>query len=315
MRKHLRALMAMTFFLLLAGGLCAQGVPRSWKPLSIPLPPGVQAFEMKTDQPLRAWLVIANIGLPRLECRPMVSRARLGKEPLESLARSEGALIAVNASFFDLTSKPCRIAGWLVLNGKQLSPPLAFAQRKGLKFPVARAALLWTAPDTLRTAWVRLVGETVMEVDRPIPNRHLKPASAVKARVPGHPVEKVLHAVGAGPMLVRKGKVHVTREEEVLFPGRDDRHPRTVVGLKGKKIYLMIIDGRQPESTGASLLQTARLIQAWGVEEAMNLDGGGSSTLIISGKLINRPLGGTHQRKVPAGIGIFRLPPPRPKEG
>ncbi len=84
----------------------------------------------------------------------------------------------------------------------------------------------------------------------------------------------------------------------VVVVGDGDRHPRTAVGTSedGRYLYFLIIDGRQPLwSVGTSLEDTADWIARFGAYRALNLDGGGSSTLVIEGSLglprvLNRPI-------------------------
>ena len=67
----------------------------------------------------------------------------------------------------------------------------------------------------------------------------------------------------------------------------------------------MVVDGRQVDSRGVYLGELAILMSQFNCHEALNLDGGGSSALIIEEKLVNRPSGLNTQREVMSGIGIF----------
>jgi len=90
------------------------------------------------------------------------------------------------------------------------------------------------------------------------------------------------------------------------------RHPRTAVGISqdGRYLVLMTIDGRQPGySNGATLAEAAAWLKKFGSYHGLNLDGGGSTTLVIEGvnglpKLINRPAGAT-QRLVANHLGVY----------
>lgn len=68
--------------------------------------------------------------------------------------------------------------------------------------------------------------------------------------------------------------------------------PRTALGMDhGSKLILIVVDGRQPlYSEGATLYELAELLILYGAETAINLDGGGSSTLVINGNVINSPI-------------------------
>lgn len=88
-------------------------------------------------------------------------------------------------------------------------------------------------------------------------------------------------------------------------------HPRTAVGIDRdtKSMYWVVVDGRTTSSRGFSMVEMADLMTELGVEDALNLDGGGSSTMIArskSGKVSvrNRPSDGV-QRVVPNGLGVF----------
>jgi exopolysaccharide biosynthesis protein len=105
---------------------------------------------------------------------------------------------------------------------------------------------------------------------------------------------------------------------------RDDRemHPRTAVGIDYDTgvIFLLVIDGRQSHSRGYTMVETAKLMQYLGADEALNLDGGGSSTMVAQRrngkvKVMNSPSDG-HQRSVPNGLEVLydptATPPPAP---
>ncbi len=98
-----------------------------------------------------------------------------------------------------------------------------------------------------------------------------------------------------GPGLVEEGKIAVTENEEV---GQAmESNPRTAIGYLGKNHYVMVVtDGRTSESEGLSLYELAAYMQSLGVTEAYNLDGGGSSTMVFRGSVVNQPT--TSGRKI-----------------
>jgi len=92
-------------------------------------------------------------------------------------------------------------------------------------------------------------------------------------------------------------------------------HPRTAIGIDSDtgKILLVVVDGRSEFSSGYTLVELAELMVQLGAEEALNLDGGGSSTMAVTppgGALTvaNAPSDG-HQRPVPEGLGLVWSPP------
>lgn len=111
-------------------------------------------------------------------------------------------------------------------------------------------------------------------------------------------------ALGGGPVLLQNGRIRITNNEEMKFAGKaiNDAHPRTGIGYtKDGKLIVMVVEGRNPGiAAGATLSEFAELFLSLGCEEAMNLDGGGSSTMLINGKETIRPSDKGGQRAVPA---------------
>ena len=91
--------------------------------------------------------------------------------------------------------------------------------------------------------------------------------------------------LGAGPIIVRAGRFDITATREKMLPAfASDRHPRSAVAsLADGRILLAVVDGRQAASVGMSLDELARLLLEYGATDAMNLDGGGSTTMVVQG--------------------------------
>lgn len=98
----------------------------------------------------------------------------------------------------------------------------------------------------------------------------------------------VWQAFSFGPCLVNDGNVNVTVNEEVSIAKADNQ--RTAVGIIDELHYLLVVtDGRTTESKGLTLYETANFMKAMGAKTAYNLDGGGSSTIVYNGVLLNNP--------------------------
>lgn len=115
---------------------------------------------------------------------------------------------------------------------------------------------------------------------------------------------KMKTAVGGGPVIVQDGKILITNNEELKFAGKaiDDKHPRTCMGYTSDGyLIIMVIQGRFPGiAEGATLGQEAQLLVDLGCIEALNLDGGGSSCMLVNGKETIKPSDKEGQRPVPA---------------
>jgi hypothetical protein len=114
--------------------------------------------------------------------------------------------------------------------------------------------------------------------------------------------------LGGGPQLIKAGKVAITdKQEKMSTTFAVDRHPRTAIAkLASGKLLLVTVDGRQPGiSAGMSLYMLADLLLELGAVEAMNLDGGGSTTMVIHNKIVNKPSDQTGERPVSDAVLVF----------
>lgn len=119
---------------------------------------------------------------------------------------------------------------------------------------------------------------------------------------------KMYTAVGGGPMLLQNGEIVITNNEERMFMDKaiNDKHPRTAMGYtKDNKLIILVIEGRSESGGGASLTQEAQILKDIGCVEALNLDGGGSSCLLINGKETIK-VSDKSQRPVPAVFLILK---------
>lgn len=114
--------------------------------------------------------------------------------------------------------------------------------------------------------------------------------------------------VGGVPQLIKNGKIEITWEQEKSNKAfAETKHPRTAVAkLKDGKFLMVTVDGRQPEhSVGMNLQELAEFLLEMGAVDAMNLDGGGSTTMFLDGKIVNRPSDKDGERRVSDAILVF----------
>jgi hypothetical protein len=117
--------------------------------------------------------------------------------------------------------------------------------------------------------------------------------------------------LGGGPRIVRSGRPAMTPDAGTYPSGfADARHPRTAVGVRADgRILLVTVDGRQPEiSVGMSIGELAALLRELGAVEAINMDGGGSTTMVVGGKVVNSPSDLTGERPVSDALLVFPRP-------
>jgi len=110
--------------------------------------------------------------------------------------------------------------------------------------------------------------------------------------------------IGGNPVLIKDGELawNNLHGPHSIF----NAHPRTGVGIRGDgKVLLVTVDGRRPRySRGMTMIKFARLMQSLGARWALNLDGGGSTTMVVKGRVMNRPSDG---RERPVGSALMIL--------
>ena len=99
-----------------------------------------------------------------------------------------------------------------------------------------------------------------------------------------------------GPVLLEDGEISVGENDEVGMAMASN--PRTAIGYLGNNHYVFVVsDGRTSESAGLSLYELASFMKELGVADAYNLDGGGSSTMVFKGEIINNPTTNGHSNQ------------------
>lgn len=128
---------------------------------------------------------------------------------------------------------------------------------------------------------------------------------------------RVVRSLSVPARVAVSGSVQLLRDGAPTTSDNNELHPRTAIGIDRDQrlLHLVVVDGRSESSGGMTLLQLAKLLQSLGDEEGLNLDGGGSSTIIArdpSGTVAvrNQPSDG-HERSVPNGLGFHYTDPTR----
>lgn len=133
--------------------------------------------------------------------------------------------------------------------------------------------------------------------------------------------EALQEALGGGPRILRDGAISIEYEREGLSPAfAQERHPRTAVGYtqNGQVLFLVVVDGRQPGfSVGMTLEELAHFMRLRLADfslvrenayQALNLDGGGSTTMAVKGEVVNSPSDQTGERPVANALLVVKGP-------
>ncbi len=129
----------------------------------------------------------------------------------------------------------------------------------------------------------------------------LRPGTKLKLKSRLDPPLPVAHAVGGLPVMIREGELldFTGADPSDYIPGPGDpnaRHPRTAIGTDGDTIVALAVDGRAPGiSEGMTIPELAAFMRELGCVDALNLDGGGSTTAWARGRVLNRPSDGAER--------------------
>ena len=195
------------------------------------------------------------INYVEVDLRKLAKRVHLAADPqvlktTQAFAEENQALVAVNGGFFDV--KNGGAVDYIKVDGNVV--------------------------NTTRSASVRA---------NAVLNLHRKKITIQAATPENTELSDAENVMLSGPLLVLSGNVtHLDSN-----PFNANRHPRTAIAVqKNHKLVLMVVDGRNSQAHGMSLIELAKVMRWLGAKDAMNLDGGGSSTLYIKGKnIVNYP--------------------------
>ncbi len=287
-----------------------------------PLPTSTKLF--KTTSPLNqkpfiAYALIIELNDPSLDFTVDTTfKRRL--TPSAFYQKNDKPLAILNTSFFSFSTH--QNLNIVVKDGKQLAFQIHSIAGKGKdtltwRHPIGSALGInrFRKPDV---AWVYTdsFAKYPLAIQQPI--KPLKDSTALFSKKTflktvndgqqNAKIWKMQTAVGGGPVLVQNGMIAISNDLELKFAGKaiDDKHPRSAIGYTADgKLVVLAIEGRRPGvAEGATLKETAQLLIELGCVEALNLDGGGSSCLLINGKQTITPSDKEGERAVP---GVFMI--------
>lgn len=231
--------------------------------------------------------------------------------PNEFYVKNNKPLVIVNCTFFNF--KTNQNLNTVIKNGKNISfnvPTTNGTGNDSLKqLKIYRAAIGISKKCKADVAWINTdtTYETILASETPI-KPFIKNDSSIllmkSFTKKNFKKWKMQTAIGGGPVLLQNGQISISNEEEGLFIGKSfyDKHPRTAMGYtKDDKLIILVVQGRFPnKADGVSLIQEAQILKDIGCIEAINLDGGGSTCMLVNGKETITPSDKTGQRALPA---------------
>ena len=284
--------------------------PFVWRELAFDGPNSIAIYEgdavNQDGQPVRAWYAAIDYNDEALKARAILSNAKLGREPASILAQKNAAFLAINGGYFDMQSNPSKTYSLVLSEGQILATNIVAATRPNGRFLLTRGAFGIRADRTFDIAPVAHFDNRIVAFQTPTPNSYAKPAPAPQAK--DGRVWDAVEAIGGAPILMKDGEIRISNEAEAIpLDMTTVRHPRTAIGWSGgKRLIFFVCDGRQPLwSMGMTLPELAGTLRELGCVEALNLDGGGSTTFVVQDKTLNRPSDG-RERNVSSIFAIVK---------
>ena len=268
-------------------------------------PAGIKIMKGRNDElPINAWAAIIDPRDPDVDLNVIVSEDLDRRETLTQFSQNKKARVVVNGGYFLIDKTPTEHVGLLYVNNRTVAPATRSVLRNNKRYFTARGALGFLDDGGIDIAWVTSRNDSLFNFSEPLENYPEEPVDSFDfSKAETWEVDDAIHA---GPVLMHDGKIRVTSNEEVFFGSTiPDIHPRTAAGYRNSgELVLLVVDGRQVDSRGVDLQELAILMRDLGCVEAINLDGGGSSAMVVDGKLLNRPAGTTSQREVMSAIAV-----------
>lgn len=317
-RKYLNVL-CLSFLVLSGIPGMAQDFNLIWtanEQVNATLPPSIKVFETNTPLPggveLHAQYALIDLEDRNLRFKAVQTTGSNSTPKDFADAEEDEVFVAINGGFFSGSSSLS-----LVLEGGQvLSPNLkalsrTFEGNPATYYPTRGAFGLSNAGEA-DVSWIYNVGTANETYSYPIPSPNLlgtapqpEPSSTFPA---GAALWDVHTAIGGSPVLLENGTIMITADEELLDVNNAGREPRSAIGYTADgTAILLVVDGRAPEfSLGVSLQELAQIMKEIGAVEALNLDGGGSSALVVNDEVYSKPSDAAGIRPVASALLVMQ---------
>ena len=283
-----------------------KNIPMNWTEFDLDMPQGIVIMKGENKKlPLKAWVAKINLNSPDIRVRVLSSsdKDRMNT-PMEILNQSN-ARIVINGGYFRSGTDPAQHVGLLKTSGVLEEPASHSIFRDSERYFVTRGAFGISNDGLPDIAWSSTKNDSIFEWALPQKNRPGNPSKYLDFKLSSH--WDMRDAIHAGPILVHSNKINITVEEEVFFNTPvAGIQPRSAIGYsKEGYLIMMVVDGRQADSRGVYLEELAIMMMEFNCDEAINLDGGGSSCIVADNRLLNRPVGRNNQREIMSAIGVF----------
>ena len=294
-------------------------LPAGWRVASAyntTFPQGIQLYQFDSifnGQTVRAFCLVYDSRNSNFEFKPVLATTA---KTVSAFVRDEPGQVyaGINAGFFGAPNQSFSLIQYsgAILSANIKSVTRSFNGNNVPYFPT-RAAFGLSSTGVPQVAWIYHVGsgnDLIYSYPSPSPNAlGSAPQAQPSASFPvGGSIWTTTSAVGGSPMLIRNGIVQITDTEELIAIDNNANRPRSALGFNNNGMILLVaIEGDNlPNYPGASLSTTAAMMLSLGCQGAINLDGGGSTAMIVNNTSTVRAGGTGTERAVMSALLIKR---------
>lgn len=289
-------------------------LPQGWyysSTLTGTAPAGLQFFtfdSIYSGRKTKAFCLAFDTKLNRFDFKPVLSTTT--KTPTAFYNDEAGIVYAaINGGYF---GSPNQSFSLVEYNNVVSSANIKALTRTFMGSPTTyyptRAAFGVDATGAPSTAWIYNTtadNQTIYSYPAPSPNMlNVAPQPVPTASFPaGGSLWNMSAAIGGSPMLIKNSTITITDNEELISINNTTSRPRTAIGHTNNGIVIIVVvegDNTAAGYAGLNLAETAALMQNFGCTNAINLDGGGSTSMVVRGALTVRPGDGTERPVISA---------------
>ncbi len=320
-------LLSVLLFIFSVHTVCAQVTLQWTKPASLNanLPPSVQVYQTTSPiagAPLKAYYMIADLADGDIELKAVSGNGASKTLPQFVQDESETVFAIINGGFFSGNQNLSLVSHGGVVSAPNIKTVTRTFNGAATAYHPTRGAfgILNTNQNQPDVAWVYNVGTTNTTYFYTAPNANSGNGTIANAAPEPQPTDvfpsgaalwNVTTAIGGSPVLIANGVKQITDSEELIDANNGNKEPRTAVGYTATgKVIFLVVEGRNAEvSNGATLNELADIMLSLGCQEALNLDGGGSSAMQVLGQNTIRPSdAGGILRTTPSAFMLKRKP-------
>lgn len=293
-------------------------LPAGWKiatAYTTNFPTGIQLFYFDSifnGQKLKAYCLAYDSKSSAFEFKPVLSAT--AKTPTAFYAEEPGVTLAcINGGFFGSNQSFSLVKYNNVVSSPNIKSVTRTYNGNNTAYYPTRGAFGFSSTGTASVAWIYNVGagnDLIYSYPSPSPNvLNSAPQPQPTETFPtGGSVWNTTSAIGGSPVLIKNNNIQITDAEELISINNTTSRPRSAIGyLSNGMVLILAVEGdNAPNYPGINLSDLASLLKSLGCTEALNLDGGGSTSMVVNNVKTVRPGDNGVERPVVSAILIKR---------